>query len=53
VWVPWAGHLFEGLGQLEAVAEAACEWFGRHLKQQHMQMQHQQQGNEQGGEVQA
>jgi pimeloyl-ACP methyl ester carboxylesterase len=34
VVVPQAGHLFEGPGQLEAVAESACEWFGRHLKQQ-------------------
>jgi pimeloyl-ACP methyl ester carboxylesterase len=48
VVVPRAGHLFEGPGQLEAVAEAACEWFGRHLKQQQQQQQMQQQGEAQG-----
>jgi putative phosphoribosyl transferase len=29
--VPQAGHLFEGPGELEAVADAAVSWFGRHL----------------------
>ncbi len=29
--VPAAGHLFEGPGQLEKVAELAAEWFARHL----------------------
>jgi hypothetical protein len=48
VVVPRAGHLFAGPGQLEAVADAACEWFGRHLKQQQQQQQ-QQQGNKQAG----
>jgi hypothetical protein len=38
----WAGHLFEKPGLLEAVADAACEWCGRHLKQQ-------QQGDKQAG----
>jgi alpha-beta hydrolase superfamily lysophospholipase len=47
VVVPQAGHLFEGPGQLEAVAEAACEWFGQHLKHQ----QQQQQGEEAVGQV--
>jgi pimeloyl-ACP methyl ester carboxylesterase len=53
VVVPRAGHLFEGPGQLEAVADAACEWFGRHLQQQqHMHVQQQQQrGDEQGGVI--
>ncbi|KAB1187941.1 MULTISPECIES: dienelactone hydrolase family protein [Haloferax] len=29
--VPSAGHLFEGAGQLEAVADVAAEWFETHL----------------------
>ncbi len=32
--VPGAGHLFEGLGELEEVAERAGEWFERHLSWQ-------------------
>ena len=31
VVVPGAGHLFEGLGQLERVAELAVEWFKAHM----------------------
>ncbi|WIA08422.1 hypothetical protein OEZ85_007860 [Tetradesmus obliquus] len=46
VVVPLAGHLFEAPGQLEAVAEAAAEWFGRHLKQQQQQQQQQHQDGE-------
>lgn len=30
--VPAAGHLFEGPGQLERVAELAANWFARHLE---------------------
>jgi pimeloyl-ACP methyl ester carboxylesterase len=29
--VPRAGHLFAEPGALEAVAEASCDWFLRHL----------------------
>lgn len=29
--VPGAGHLFEGPGELEAVADVAAEWFDTHL----------------------
>jgi alpha-beta hydrolase superfamily lysophospholipase len=50
VVVPRAGHLCEGPGLLEAVADAACEWFGRHLKQQQQQ---QQRGDKQAGVIQA
>jgi dienelactone hydrolase len=57
VVVPSAGHLFEGPGQLEAVAGAACEWFGRHLKQQQQQQQHMQtqqhEGDKQAGVIPA
>ena len=28
-----AGHLFEGPGELEEVAELAAEWFGRYLSE--------------------
>jgi hypothetical protein len=31
VVVPGAGHLFEGRGQLELVAELAVEWFRAHM----------------------
>lgn len=31
VLIPGAGHLFEGPGQLEAVADRAAGWFKRHL----------------------
>lgn len=31
VVVPGAGHLFEGPGQLERVAELAVEWFRAHM----------------------
>jgi hypothetical protein len=31
VVVPGAGHLFEGPGQLEAVAELAVQWFRSHM----------------------
>jgi dienelactone hydrolase len=30
--IPGAGHLFEGPGQLEQVADLASEWFTRHLR---------------------
>jgi pimeloyl-ACP methyl ester carboxylesterase len=30
--VEGAGHLFEGPGELEAVAELAADWFARHLR---------------------
>lgn len=30
--VEGAGHLFEGPGELEAVADAAADWFGSHLQ---------------------
>lgn len=31
--VPHAGHLFEGPGQLEDVADRAAEWFMQHMVQ--------------------
>lgn len=35
--IPGASHLFEERGALEQVAQAAAEWFGRHLREEVVQ----------------
>jgi hydroxymethylglutaryl-CoA reductase len=38
VVVPGAGHLFEGPGQLEEVAELAVQWFRGHMECQRVSL---------------